>query len=470
VWLTARPSHSRRAMDGPARWALGAELLGSGAFTVNAAHDDDSSSNNALWVTVDLADSVPSPGPRSFPLTRAAERVLAWRALLPVLLVLALGALGIGVICPTVDHSHDPPACNPSATSPFLVGRQLGYGLQGIFLVGLLPDVRPAVAAGGHLACLGAGEGQISARHSCSLRRFAWILGVVAVVTFSWGLGEGIGLPLHDVFGYHVWIKAPYHVCMHFGTTMCKWPLSCAWGLTLHHACALASLRVRTVHGAIERVDVANERRWQHDVVEPLSELAMQTIPTVSEGWGSGAAFLCLSLWSTAFGQLSDGLYSYSSNQNHLYLACQMALFVVIILLPGVALWGIAALSTDCDALYDSLNRKRLLDPSEAVHARLKILEEMLGRLNKDQGLGVTVFGKVLDRRALATFAKQMVALLITAVTSLFALTSTQINAGTDTSCGLTEQQRLAAQSMFSTFNATCTWNLTVSPTGVTIN
>jgi hypothetical protein len=65
-------------------------------------------------------------------------------------------------------------------------------------------------------------------------------------------------------------------------------------------------------------------------------------------------------------------------------------------------LWDVASLSTDCDTLYDSLNRKRLLDPSEAVHIRLKILEEMLGRLNKDQGLGVVIFGKVLDRRALA--------------------------------------------------------------------
>jgi hypothetical protein len=154
--FTGRVAHSptlpqsARAMDGPTRWALGAELLGSGAFTVNAAHDDDSS--NALRVTVDLADSVPSPGPRGFPLTRAAARVLAWRALLPVLLVLALGALAIGVVCADdLRHYAGHYICDPSAASPFLVGRQVGYGLQGIFLIGVLPDVRPAVAVGGHL-------------------------------------------------------------------------------------------------------------------------------------------------------------------------------------------------------------------------------------------------------------------------------------------------------------------------------
>ena len=46
-----------------------------------------------------------------------------------------------------------------------------------------------------------------------------------------------------------------------------------------------------------------------------------------------------------------------------------MTFFVFMALLPGLGLWDVAALSTDCDTLYDSLNRKRLLDPSEAVHA-----------------------------------------------------------------------------------------------------
>eukprot|EP01047_Picozoa_sp_COSAG01_P092997 COSAG01_NODE_24232_length_786_cov_0.644833_1_plen_248_part_10 len=246
-------------MDGPAPWALGAEpLLGGGAFTVHAAHaddDDDDDTNNK-----DLADSVPSPDPRGFRLTRAAARVLAWRALLPVLLVLALGALAIGVVCPTADITYATatggvPACDAGATgiagvtgvrtsspaSPFLVGQQLGIGLQGIFLIGVLPDVRPAVAVGGHLARLGAGEeGQISARHSRSLRWFARLLSLVAVVMFFVGL-IGACKPMLvlarnlvvDVHYHFLWVNEVYHECLWLGTNMCKWPLACAWYVTL---------------------------------------------------------------------------------------------------------------------------------------------------------------------------------------------------------------------------------------------
>jgi hypothetical protein len=38
------------------------------------------------------------------------------------------------------------------------------------------------------------------------------------------------------------------------------------------------------------------------------------------------------------------------------------------------------------------------------------------------------------------------------------------------TSCRLTKEQEVAAQSMFTTFNATCTWNLTISPTDIIVN
>ena len=76
-------------------------------------------------------------------------------------------------------------------------------------------------------------------------------------------------------------------------------------------------------------------------------------------------------------------------------------------------------MSTDCD----TLNRKRLLDPSEAVNARLwRICSGGSTRTNKV--CLALVFGKVVDRRALSAFAKQLAALLATAVSSLFALSS----------------------------------------------
>jgi hypothetical protein len=105
----------------------------------------------------------------------------------------------------------------------------------------------------------------------------------------------GQKVSVFDVRVYHNWLLAGYHVCLWLGTNMCKWPLACVWYLTLKQACALASLRVRMVQGAIERLDV-DDGRWQREVVEPLTALATWTVPTVSEGWGSGAAFLCLSL------------------------------------------------------------------------------------------------------------------------------------------------------------------------------
>eukprot|EP01047_Picozoa_sp_COSAG01_P130339 COSAG01_NODE_59916_length_297_cov_1.060606_1_plen_65_part_10 len=64
-----------------------------------------------------------------------------------------------------------------------------------------------------------------------------------------------------------------------------------------------------------------------------------------------------------AFGNLcsESGLYSYTNvksehYQDHVFLAVAMVLFVAVVLLPGLVLWDVAALSTDCDTLYDSLN------------------------------------------------------------------------------------------------------------------
>ena len=91
--------------------------------------------------------------------------------------------------------------------------------------------------------------------------------------------------------------------------------------------------------------------------------------------------------------------------------------------------------------------------------------------LNKNQGLGFVLFGIVLDKRYFFSLLVNLGALGATVLTTLLAFRhDVQTDASTGTSCGLTKEQEVAAQSMFTTFNATCTWNLTIGPAGVIVN
>ena len=106
---------------------------------------------------------------------------------------------------------------------------------------------------------------------------------------------------------------------------------------------------------------------------------------------------------------------------------------------------------------------KHLNDPT--AHAKIFGVETALRRLNLDQGLGFSIGGSVVDKRKL----KQVLVGMATTVSPLFATVMALRPAPTTGAfvCSLEKQQSLALQVVASNFNATCTYNVTIGPSGV---
>ena len=138
--------------------------------------------------------------------------------------------------------------------------------------------------------------------------------------------------------------------------------------------------------------------------------------------------------------------------------------------------------------LVKALNDKRIEDPSAAKHREIHTLEVMLGLLNKGQGLGFVVAGTVLDKRFGIGSVVKLSGLGVSAIGYVVALGPPKTFSG----CELSEAQQLAVQAMLvslvvgkdhvaqssvsifsqcvcgqATFNATCTYTMTVGPDGL---
>lgn len=148
---------------------------------------------------------------------------------------------------------------------------------------------------------------------------------------------------------------------------------------------------IHKVNQAISRYDV-NSRDWEQKVVKGTVTLITDTVPTLSRGWATGAAFACMLLWCYALSAGSDALIKAYVIEGLYILGVRLWIWValaaiIITCSPALVLWDVAHVSTECDVLVTSLNDKRLssaLDKTfDAIHAKVGKLESMLNRLNK---------------------------------------------------------------------------------------
>ena len=141
-------------------------------------------------------------------------------------------------------------------------------------------------------------------------------------------------------------------------------------------------------------------------------------------------------------------------------------------LLPLGVSYDAAAASSDCDLLADTLNEKRMrgdaTDP-DAEHAIARV-EQILDRQNTKQGLGFCVGHRVVDLKTLGNIVAAIVGVATTAVPILFSLRPSTAGDGVgQESCGLSAAEQAAFQTTASLINASCTYNITVGPAGVTL-
>lgn len=116
------------------------------------------------------------------------------------------------------------------------------------------------------------------------------------------------------------------------------------------------------------------------------------------------------------------------------------------------------------DTLLIALNKQRVDDLQS--HEAVASLETALRQLNKGKGFGFLVFGTVVDKRVLQQLFIGIFSLATTIVPVL--LLMKPATAG-DEECSLNTDESELLQMLLKSFNATCTYNFTVGPDGVTV-
>ena len=123
-----------------------------------------------------------------------------------------------------------------------------------------------------------------------------------------------------------------------------------------------------------------------------------------------------------------------------------MILFTPI---PLLLLLDVAATSSSCDMLMDTLNDVRIKHQKPA-HLQIEWLETALARLHHGQGLGFQIGGLVIDNRTLRNAVIAIVGGLTTVVTTLLALSDDleRLTPFNNSQCELTSAQLDAMRTM----------------------
>jgi hypothetical protein len=295
-----------------------------------------------------------------------------------------------------------------------------------IGLVGCGIAVGRVTAVSGHLALLGAGETKISERSYRGLRRSHALMVVpcvlftmLALVCFVTATRVGTRSKLSG----HV-ITESYAVAVFFAgmafvmLAVAVWPL---W-LTLKMASVLVADAVSETRQKIERCTPASAE-WELEVMPSVLGLCNETLPLLSEGWGTPVATSFLVCWLGALAYFAVFL------ETGAFGAALM--MVILAVLPVLIAYDAASASTDCNLLSDALTKKRMDGPNNYDHdPLLSLLHEHAIRKvelikngqNRQQGLGFTVCTNVVDLKMLGTILIALSGVWTTVVPVIFAL------------------------------------------------
>ena len=101
---------------------------------------------------------------------------------------------------------------------------------------------------------------------------------------------------------------------------------------------------------------------------------------------------------------------------------------------------------------------------------KVRHLELILDRQNSKQGVGFIVFGRLVDIKTLGNIVGALVSAGLVVLPVIYSLRPHDTQRfSSDDACGLSNDQRLTAQGLFATWNASCAYNLTIGPNGVTL-
>jgi len=227
-----------------------------------------------------------------------------------------------------------------------------------------------------------------------------------------------------------------------------------AWFVALTEAAVLASDAVIETRKQIHSTAVVSAE-WDSTVVPKVLGLIEKTMPALSSGFGTSVLGMVLTFWTIALAAIVpflDGINPWP-----------LLVVSVMISFSALPVKDVDSASSDCDAIHDSLNAKRYEDQSAEAYNKLQILEELLDRLNKKQGLGFVAGGKVFDRTTIKTAFIAIGGFLGFIVPLLLAFRPEATVAGTDV-CSLNAGQVLVINGAISSAGAnssTCSYDNT---------
>ncbi len=348
-----------------------------------------------------------------------------------------------------------------------------------------------AAATGGLLPRLGAGTALITAEREQALRKLDATNGVhFDARTTLIVLPAVIFLGVFVATGWGLHSPAQNRVT---AAILCFSPhgqlFAATATVTLKTATALIGSRVDAIivtvaaEAATEGQDLVPEE-WHRRVAAPCTQLVAD-LRLLTEGWATSlvlsvagsvvviVALLCVALSPYMAETLSEentGLPWLSGLVRGLFF------FSAVIVIPLDMLLAASApaeVSTQCDALKETLNDVRINDLSAETDAKVAILERALANANRGQGVGFAVSGTVIDKRML----RMLGAKFFTGVSVIgpfilqFSVFEGQVleSQGTpppefgDAACALTATQAASIRAAMIGRNASCAFNMTVS-------
>jgi hypothetical protein len=337
---------------------------------------------------------------------------------------------------------------------------------------------RVSAAEAGLLVQLGVGSVKVSARSAKRLKR--WHAGVIGIfftplspflnALLFYIIPMGImGKPYEDVPMFNLepgetsltafqraeaWVQGLWNIFV------VPWSVY-IWYLALKEASVLVSDEVTELRKKIYSTPVTSAE-WDSDIVPAAMSLIQRTLPALSRGFGDGLLAIGVGCWASSLGNFANFLDSEANglDDSGFYFSGVIAMAC----LPLVIASDVAGASSDCDAIFTTLNEKRQSSMLDAeTDMKLQIMERVLRQENKGSGIGFVVGHKVVDRRTLGTILVGMSGVLGTIVPVILALQPNARHVG-ELPCSLSPTQVSVIQGVLSeSSNNTCNFNQTLN-------
>jgi hypothetical protein len=357
-------------------------------------------------------------------------------------------------------------------------GADLCNGAAHIFLTSTVTSLKEVVAAGGGLEKLFLGVGaepRIRQANRAILRR--WSVGLITVTAIfflqGWFFLYMVFFMVGKTSNLTGRLLTPLYVYMGILPCFPMWtmymPVFYVWLYALQWGALFAAETIERVAELVGRANPTHRDEWHSELIPAVMVLVQQTMPDLSKGFGSALGWFTFASWLEALAFFAIFL------KGRTIPALMVMLFFLF--LPFAVAYTLMKTSDMCDELRDKINDRRKpyltssdTEMSQKAELNVAMLMRYLNNLNRQQGLGVVVWGMVIDIAMVTKIFTALISFVVTVVPIVATLHKpaepAEGNESDFYTCGPTAEQ-LALFEATAALNASCTYNLTVGLGGV---